>query len=303
MTVQEERVTERFNFAELPDDCTLRSVGIDWNGEPLLLCEEGRPLPSRSASTDAHIAYRKATPRAHHIVHWRNGAASSFRIQNDGYKFTSHIQPFRDGWLLADGRGGIARVLGSSGQLVTTLDLGDASEDVQTTPDGQIWVGYFDEGVFGTGIGQAGAVCFDAEGKPIFSFNQFAKRKQLPFIADCYTMNVTDNAAWLCYYTDFPLVRIEGLELAGVWKEFGGTKAIAVRGDAVIRFPAYDDPFLYRRTLDSKEQTQIKLIAPSGEVLSQLEPPGQQPQYVPFQVRARGGRIYVFDDKRLYEMP
>lgn len=304
MMVREQRLIERFNFADLPKDCALSNVCIAWDGEPLLLCEEGRlARPPRGAGSDAHVAYRRSTARAHHIVSWQDGKPLSLRVENTAYQTTLHIQPFRDGWLLAEARGGAARILDGAGRLLKTIDLGDGSEDIQTTGDGQIWVSYFDEGVFGLGIGQAGAICFDSGGKPIFKYNDFAASKGLPFIADCYTLNVIEDAVWLCYYDDFPLVRLQHFQSTGVWKNFGATKAVAVRGETVVRFPAYDTPFLHLRTLDSNDETRLKLVAPDGSLLSELKPPGQQPAYVPFVVRARGARIYVFDEHRLYEVP
>ena len=78
-----------------------------------------------------------------------------------------------------------------------TLDLGDASKHLQTTPEGQIWVGYFDEGVYGGGIGSEGLVCFDSNGTSIFKYAEFAKQHGLPFIDDCYTLNVVGAAVWV----------------------------------------------------------------------------------------------------------
>jgi hypothetical protein len=105
--------------------------------------------------------------------------------------------------------------------LTSTFDLGDGSQDLQTTLDGKIWVSYFDEGVFGGGIGNQGLVCFDAAGVPVFRFAEFAEKHGLPMIYDCYAMNVaSENEIWLNYYTDFPLVRLRGFQLDQVWSSF-----------------------------------------------------------------------------------
>lgn len=60
------------------------------------------------------------------------------------------------------------------------LNLGDASEDLQTTPQGLIWVSYFDEGVYGGSIGRQGLVCFDNAGTPLFKYADFAEQNELP---------------------------------------------------------------------------------------------------------------------------
>jgi hypothetical protein len=106
---------------------------------------------------------------------------------------------------------------------VRSLDLGDAGEDVQTTIDGKIWVSYFDEGVFGGTIAKEGVVCFAFDGKPEFRYAQFVEQNGLPFIADCYAMNVEPSSGdvWLNYYEDFPLVHISHGAVKQIWVDFG----------------------------------------------------------------------------------
>ncbi len=95
---------------------------------------------------------------------------------------------------------------------------------------------YFDEGVFGSGIGQQGLVCFDSAGKHLFEYADFAEQNSLPMICDCYALNVDgEGSVWLNYYTDFPLVRLHESKLDNVWPDFGVLgNAFAVRGDEVI---------------------------------------------------------------------
>ncbi len=137
---------------------------------------------------------------------------------------------------MADSRGGCGNVYDEAGLFLRSIDLGDASEDIQTTPDDRIWVSYFDEGVFGGGIGRQGAVCFDSIGNPIFQYRDFAEQNGLPFVSDCYALNVTASGdVWLNYYTDFPLVQLRGFALEHCWSDFGVTgNGFAVREDAVI---------------------------------------------------------------------
>jgi hypothetical protein len=156
-----------------------------------------------------------------------------------------------------------------SGNLTPFLDLGDASEHLQTTTDGYIWVAYFDEGVFGRGIGNNGLVGFDSSGAPVFKYAEFAEERDLPFIDDCYTLNVTGSTVWLSYYTDFPLVRLEDFKLNGVWKDIGANRAIAVRDEHIVIFPAYGKPYLTIRSLQSSETT-IWELAAEGRLLSKL---------------------------------
>lgn len=304
MQIREQTLLTRFDFKDLPRDCSVCNVSVSWDGEPILLCEEGKPpRPSRDAGIEAVVSYLNSPPRAHHILHWVNGSPSSLRFDNPGFVTTNHAQPFAEGWLLGEARGGAARIFDNSGTMLRALNLGDAIEDIQTTRDGHIWVGYFDEGVFGNGIGQAGTICFDSEGNALFRYNELASKQALPDISDCYTMNVEENVVWLCYYTDFPLVCLKTFEVSRLWSKFGATRAVAVRGQSFIRFPAYDDPYLRLLDCDSGNEIQLQLIAPDGTNLSQLRHTSTGSEYVAFQVRARGSRMYIYDEHGLYELP
>ncbi len=77
---------------------------------------------------------------------------------------------------------------------------------------------HFDEGVFGsTKLGQSGLLCLDNRGKCIFDYTTFVD-DELPSIADCYALNVhSDREVWLCYYSEFPLVRLLDDKPAYVW--------------------------------------------------------------------------------------
>ena len=97
-------------------------------------------------------------------------------------------------------------------------------------------VSYFDEGVFGSGIGRQGLVCFDSSGEDLFKYADFAEQNDLPMICDCYALNVDMSGdVWLNYYTDFPLVRLHERRLERVWSEFGVLgNAFAVRSDEIV---------------------------------------------------------------------
>jgi hypothetical protein len=188
-----------------------------------------------------------------------------------------------------------------------TLDLGDASKHLQTTPEGQIWVGYFDEGVDGGGIGTEGLVCFDSNGTSIFKYAEFAKQHDLPFIDDCYTLNVVGAAVWVSYYSKFPLVFLKNFKLERAWDSLGANRAIAVRGDRLVIFPAHDKPSLTTRTSENPDTTIWELADSDGGFLSKLA--GGPPEttrtgwYLPFRCVARDGRLYVYDETILWELP
>jgi len=125
------------------------------------------------------------------------------------------VQPLGEGlWLLVRGRADNeedrnAHIYDGSGRHVRSFPAGEGIQEVQTTNDGRIWVSYFDEGVFGsTNLGRSGLVCLDNRGRCIFDYATLVGG-DVPSIADCYALNVySDREVWLCYYTDFPLVRL-----------------------------------------------------------------------------------------------
>jgi hypothetical protein len=102
------------------------------------------------------------------------------------------------------------------------VHLGDGIEDVLTTPSGDAWVGYFDEGVYGNygwggpgpgPLGSCGLARFGPGGDQDW---RFSPDDTAP-IDDCYALNVTGETVWACYYSDFPLVKVEDGEVTA-WR-------------------------------------------------------------------------------------
>ena len=108
-----------------------------------------------------------------------------------------------------------AWIYGNDGELVKSFHVGDGIEDLQTTETGDVWVSYFDEGVFGDlPLGSSGLVCFSLDGAVHFQFSREWRPDGLQFVADCYVVNVVTNEdVWFCYYESFPLVHPEARHL------------------------------------------------------------------------------------------
>jgi hypothetical protein len=166
-----------------------------------------------------------------------------------------------------------AHVYSREGVLLRELTLGDGIEDVQATVGGRVWVGYFDEGVFGsngwgyggpsTPIGADGLVCFDAWGQR----QERGVTMALGLgrgITDCYALNVVSDAeTWFYSYTAFPLVRLRAGQPATVWETpVSGAHAIAVSDTHVLFGGTYGDRnqlLLY--SLFSKGQQRLSPVA------------------------------------------
>lgn len=116
--------------------------------------------------------------------------------------------------------------------------------DIQTTASGDIWVSYFDEGVFGNTIGSAGLVRFDVQGEPTYKFQpyKFQPSVDLDPISDCYGLNVqSDNKIWFYYYTPFLLVQLHK-EAVSFWKPgVLGASVFAVAGNQVVIHAGYQE--------------------------------------------------------------
>ena len=227
-----------FGLGDIPNDWELLSLSVDWSGLPLLLFREGKPQqPDFHREREAWSRWYKTPPKAHHVVYQEAGKVRSVAFDHSQAISTFHVQRFESGWLLGESRGaGRASLHEANGALRSAIELGDAIQSIQTTTDGRIWVSYFDEGVFGSGIGRQGLVCFDSAGKHLFKYAEFAEQNDLPMICDCYALNVDFSGdVWLNYYTDFPLIRLSEFKLHEAWKEFGSLgNAFAIRGDEII---------------------------------------------------------------------
>lgn len=277
---------------------------VDWQGEPLALFECGRPPRPQSNSIEEFVNWSRLSPESYHLLHWDGNDFSEtvFHIPEMG--FLAHVQPFGDGWLLADARGGKALIFdGTGSRVLDRLDLGDGSQHLQTTPEGKIWVGYFDEGVYGSGIGAEGLVCFDGKGQPLFRYAELAKKLGLPFIDDCYALNVNNNTVWTCYYSDFPLVCLQDFDLAGIWRDWSSASALAVRDDTVVTLPPYRSDHLVVRTLTDPEEKVWELMTPDRKMLSTYGTEKDIAFRPGFQCAGRGGRFYLWTKSALFELP
>jgi hypothetical protein len=297
MRMQDQTITLTFkklmDFSDLPKDWGVTTISFDWDFQPLLLIEEGKPpRPDNPNNHDALMAWLNAEPKAHHVLCWSGTKQSQITFEDSRRIVTAHVQRYEDGWLLGDARGGYAAVHDRFGKKTGKIfDLGDGSEDLQTTPIGNIWVSYFDEGVFGLGIGNAGLICFDSTGKSVFKYSDLVETHQAPYIADCYALNViSDHEVWLCYYADFPLVCLRRFELQLPPKKLGPTRSFAISNGAAICSRAYVTGELFKQSL-AGDQNRIP-VRPVDE-LGQTIPP-------PFTAAARGSRMCLRTDTSIY---
>jgi hypothetical protein len=191
---------------------------------------------------------------------------SEYLIPNQLSNF-DFVQPLPEGLLLATGRCEYSETLCKPNGQIFSFDgirrsgvmLGDGIQHLQTIESGEIWIAYFDEGVFGNGwtnpIGAKGLLRFSADGERVY---EFQPTKGLDYIADCYALNVvSDSEVWCCYYTEFPLVKIVNDRVEQYWEcPIQGSDAFAVWQDSV----------LMQRGYGQNQDWSLLTLLPAGEV-------------------------------------
>lgn len=186
------------------------SVSVGPNLEPIVLSLDCEPDYRRLKNGASFPKLETEQLNAFKIHFLEDGEWSELALTPTHENY-HHVQPLKGGqWLLVRGRANgdndcNAHIFSAAGRRIRSFAAGDGIEDVQADESGNIWISYFDEGVFGeTTLGNSGLVCLDSSGKLVFDF-QSIPHPCVQSMADCYALNVcSDEEVWVCYYTDFP---------------------------------------------------------------------------------------------------
>ncbi|GGB42969.1 hypothetical protein [Fictibacillus barbaricus] len=232
------------------DDFTF---SIDFNGNPILLIEK---------KIDNY--YR------HEVLHYLRGGPIYFQVPevSDWYSFA---QPIDDNWLLVNARNDFytnnATIYDRSGNVIRSFALGDAVQDIQTTSNSKIWVSYFDQSDGGE------LNCFDRNGSLNFDFVDFVidNNRELPFITDCYAMNVTSHYTSVYYYYEFPLVRLKENGEYEIYHDIPikGSHAFAINDSEVLFANDYDrKPEVYLFSLLDRKLKKYTIQDKMGNIIN-----------------------------------
>ncbi|USK32582.1 hypothetical protein LIT25_18550 [Bacillus sp. F19] len=231
------------------------------------------------------------------IYHFNNEEIQKYTIST--IKSFHHIQRLYDSWLLADARAEDEKVQNATifddyGTSIISFHLGDGIENLQVSENGDIWVGYFDEGVYGDTVGGSGLSCFNSNGEQVFDFSDFSLgKKDIPIIDDCYALNVVSNDDIYCYYySDFPLLNLKNMRDYRVFNELiiQGSKAFAVWRDHILFGPTYNNDKVYLYSLRDKCTITYKPVNENGKILKD------------FEVVGRKSIMYLIDEKDIYRI-
>lgn len=207
------------------------------------------------------------------------------------------VDQMADGrWLVAGSRAQEGekngRIHAVDGQVEHTMILGDGIENLLCSADGTVWVGYFDEGIFGGPnkdgswpVSSGGIVQFDATGTPLWSFNKQVRENHS--VADSYAMTLSGTDLWACFYTDFPIARISGGKPVFWSNSVAGAKAIAVKDDIVLLAGGYSE--------DANRITLVKLDGESSRELGSLRYGKGKPGAAGL-LKGRGSVIHIVSD-------
>lgn len=243
----------------------------------------------------------------HTIHHQTRGGISSIELSSSKANFWS-IQPLpEERYLAAESRTPVggentyhnAYLYESNGELLGSFPMGDAISTVQSSRGGEIWVSYFDEGVFGDGIGRSGLNAFNIAGDLRFDFTEIAKTSTLGYMADCYALNAASNEeTWVCYYTEFPVVCLKERKLDRHWpaiKEMVGSGAFAVLKDCMLFTGGYDfRGHLFWHDLERDKTIKVIALQPNGDPLEWSEKTSR--------VVGRGAKLYIEQDSQIWSL-
>ncbi|MEP1230686.1 MAG: hypothetical protein ABJG88_08425 [Litorimonas sp.] len=191
------------------------------------------------------------------------------------------IDQFPDGnWLVANSRSqgdGNARIFRSNGTEAGRIELGDGIEHIKIDEQNRIWVGWFDEGIFGNDKWSYPGLRWPPSSSGIAVFNiegELIKHASIKSIADCYALNIFDSEAWSCTYTDFPILQMSDTE-EKIWtSNLSGIRALAINYPNVLVAGGYNENIncislveLTKDTAKVKMTWQTDLISGKTEIL------------------------------------
>lgn len=220
----------------------------------------GSRLAIVGTDADLHAAWRSDRAKNTLGEYWRlaqRAKAKVWWVQGDqlfeGVQFAllepfPIIEQFRDGrWLVANSRSdgqGNTRIFGADGSAGQHFELGDGIRHIKIDDQSRIWVGWFDEGVFGNDRWRLPGLKCAPSAHGVASFNDqgaLLTHATLNSIADCYALNVFGTEAWACTYTHFPIWQMDNSGERNWRTELSGTRAIAVRPPYVLAAGGYQE--------------------------------------------------------------
>ncbi len=178
----------------------------------------------------------------------RSGVVSLSQIADNDYLF-EYVKPLdKDRGIYATFN---AKIVNSEGQEIDKLLLGDGIENIVIDKKKNIWVGYFDEGIFGNfgweindekifPIGISGLVGFDLSGRKIWEYDY---EKTGVSIIDLYVMNIDENDnLWFDLYDDKLIVARKSGENIDLFRSsYSSVSGIFIKNNHIVFLELEED--------------------------------------------------------------
>jgi hypothetical protein len=264
------------------------------------------PPPHDPLHLDWLYPEHMAAPYSADVLVWGTDGVSEVALEDVAVEHPM-VQTFSDGAVLLVSslrrNDDNARVYSPRGQLLGTFALGDAIQHVAVGAGDSIWVGYFDEGIYGEDpLSHSGVARFDRDGRKEWGFNE--NRGDAPFVDSCYALSVGPGGAWTCSYSEFDLVNIRGNDFRS-WKQpIRSVVALALGADRVLLHGSEVNrvgDWLGRLSEDAVEDVRrVTLRLPDGRELSEVE--GAGPDRRPYRVVGSGSSLHAFVEDCWYRI-
>lgn len=285
--IRQVQATHVGNFADIVEGQHVIVVTVGSDLSPVVLTMQQTPDYRKVASSGASFAKKRAGRPNEFSIRYLAGTDWQRVDLEETHENFHFVQPLdREHWLLVRGRADgkadpNATVFDMNGRKQRSFHVGDGIQDVQVSEDNEIWISYFDEGVFGdTELGKAGLACLDPLGNVRLLYNEQSDETNLPFIADCYALNVcSSKEVWLYYYTDFPLVRLLNRKVDRIWRDLPvhGSNSFAVGHNRVVFCGSYDKRNrLFLVDLNSMSIEEIEIVDVLGHPIEDFRGIGRR---------------------------
>jgi len=205
-----------------------------------------------------------------------------------------------------DGPDRNAIVYDAAGQVVSDHVLGDGVSHVQTTSTGQVWAGYFDEGVYGNygwgrpdsavPVGAPGIVQFSPGLEPAWQYPGGPPGELRNPVSECCALNVTDACVWAFCDAGSPVICIRDGVVTSWQNDLASASALAADRPCVGLFAGYGRDS-GRFTLARLGEDRIHLEAEYRIVL-----PDGRPLLPDTHVIGRGPRLHFLTGNSWYQL-
>lgn len=188
-----------------------------------------------------------------------------------------------------------AQLISTQDDRITTLEVGHFFNHIQSSPNGNIWFGYSEDGASrrSSHLSSAVIACMNLQGDVVYRLDKDPHLPESKLLVDCYTLNVlSDQEVWACYYPGGVIQIVDGT-IKQLWTDLPSIDRIAVGKEFI----------LYETSRHTVERTAHRLFLTSRAYpkLAQAVSPFYQNRPLRYsQTVAKGSCMYFVTDEGVY---